>query len=136
MTDWERIKVTGGLATAALVALWLSLPATVLALLGLMSADILLGALLAARGGRLAAAIAGAGLDRKAATLLLVAAVALMQRPFGDQVPAAAVVAGWYCWQEFTSLARNATALGVPLPEWLRAALAKPPGGGGQPEAR
>jgi toxin secretion/phage lysis holin len=122
--ELDRLKPWAGLAAGAVAALWAGLPATAVALLGLMGLDLATGIVAGWATGTLASAIGYRGLAKKLATLLAILAVGLMQRAFGDAIPAAEAVAGFYCAIEALSIVENLARAGVPIPGPLRAALA------------
>jgi toxin secretion/phage lysis holin len=122
--DLDRLKPWLGAAVAAAAALWASLPATVIALLGLMALDVATGLVAGWAAGALDSAVGWRGLARKLATVLAILAVGIMQRAFGDAIPAAEAVAGFYCAIEALSIVENLARAGVPVPAPLRAALA------------
>jgi toxin secretion/phage lysis holin len=122
--DPHHAKLAVAAAVATLVALWASLPLTVSCLLALMAVDLATGVVAGWMGQALSSDIGRKGLGKKVLILLGIAAVATLQMPFGDSVPAAAAVAGFYCSTEAISIAENLGRAGVPIPAPLRAALA------------
>lgn len=116
------------LVFAALAAFWLSLPAVFAILVVVSLADIVSGVLAAAISGRLSSDASLKGMAKKAMIFLLVGvSVALESYPGVPALglPLGQLVAGFFVAHEALSLLENAAEIGVPIPPFLRSALAK-----------
>lgn len=117
-------------AGALIAALWGGLPILVQVLVGLMVLDILSGLLAAYVARQWSSKTSFRGMAKKAIVLALVGAAAWLEPAVG--VPLASAVAGFYVVHELLSILENATMAGLPVPDVLRDALARIPGGKGQ----
>lgn len=123
----NTIKV--GLQTlgALLAAWWGGLPLLVQVLIGVMLLDILSGVLAAYITNTLDSRVSFRGMAKKALALVLVGVAAWIEPAVG--IPLASAVAGFYTVHELLSILENATIAGLPVPDVLRDALARVPGG-------
>lgn len=119
------IKVLG-VVFAAASAYFVGLPTIYQALIVLISADMISGALRAYEQKVISAQVARDGVLRKVGELLLVAVAAYLQNiiPAASSVPLPQAVAAFYVYTEAVSLIENLAALGVPIPQFLKDALA------------
>jgi len=121
----ERISLALGVAVAFMFGQWGNLPVTVQILLVVMIMDVASGFILSIQNKKLSSAVAWKGVSKKAMALVVVALVhylgAMTQIPFhvGE------LVAGFYIYTESISVIENATAAGLPIPQFLRDALAQ-----------
>ncbi|GIV73542.1 MAG: hypothetical protein KatS3mg049_2098 [Caldilinea sp.] len=76
---------------------------------------------------RLSSQVSFRGMAKKALVLLLVGAAAALTPVVG--APLADAVAGFYVVHEIVSIIENAAVAGLPVPQVLRDALARVPGG-------
>lgn len=117
--DITRAKTAISLLGATSAAIWGSMDMAVKVLVVLMVFDLLSG-LVAAVGSPsrqgLDSTIGYLGWRRKANTILVVMAVAVLQTLALQDVPAISVVAGGFAGVEFFSIIENAAACGVRLP--------------------
>ena len=123
----DKIKYTLQGVGAFAAALWAGLPIMVQVLIGMMLLDITTGLLAAYVGNALDSRVSFRGTAKKVIVLLLVAAAAWLEPAIG--VPLASAVAGFYVVHELMSILENAALAGLPVPDELRAALARVPGG-------
>lgn len=95
-------------------------------LLVMIGVDIASGAMRAYRDGTLTSKIAFDGVMRKTGEILLVGACAYLQSltPAIASVPLPEAVAMFYIYNESLSVLENLAAIGVPIPEFLKRALA------------
>ncbi len=117
----HHIKHVAGAALGAASALWLSLGVSVQILILLIVLDLATGMAAAWAGKRLDSDTGWRGVSRKALTLGVVAAAAVVD-PVID-LPLAEFVAGFYAAVEALSIIENAAVAGVPVPAFLRDAL-------------
>ena len=118
---------------AFLAALWGGLPMLVQVLIGVMVLDILSGILAAYIAQKWSSRVTFRGMAKKAVVLVLVGAAAWLEPAIG--VPLASAVAGFYVVHELMSILENAAIAGLPVPDVLRDALARVPGGEKHPDA-
>lgn len=123
----EAIRVTLQTAGGLAAALWGGLPMLVQVLIGVMVLDILSGMLAAFITQQLSSRVTFRGMAKKAFVLVLVGAAAWVEPAAG--VPLASAVAGFYVVYELMSILENAAVAGLPVPDALRSALARVPGG-------
>lgn len=123
----NTIKYTLQVIGALLAAWWGGLPLLVKVLIGVMILDILSGILAAYIMSSLDSRVSFRGMAKKALALVLVGAAAWIEPAVG--VPLASAVAGFYVVHELMSILENAAAAGLPVPDVLRDALARVPGG-------
>lgn len=116
-----HLKTGLGVAMGAIAALWLSLGLSVQILVLLIALDLVTGMFVAWAGKRLDSATGWRGVSKKALTLGVVAAAAVVD-PVID-LPLAEFVAGFYAAIEALSVLENAAVAGVPVPAFLRDAL-------------
>lgn len=116
-----HLKTGLGVAMGAIAALWLSLGVSVQILVLLIALDLVTGMFAAWAGKRLDSATGWRGVSKKALTLGVVAAAAVVD-PVID-LPLAEFVAGFYAAVEALSIIENAAVAGVPVPSVLRDAL-------------
>ncbi|MCW5939898.1 MAG: phage holin family protein [Fimbriimonadaceae bacterium] len=93
------------------------------ALLVLMACDVLMGLLIAFGRKEVSSSVSRVGMARKAAVLLVVAVAYLVETYV--QTPVGLATAAFFALTEALSVVENAARLGVPIPGFLRAALAK-----------
>lgn len=124
----DRIDIwLKGAATVAAGA-WGGLIAMVQLLLILMVLDIFSGMLAAAQKGELSSQCSFRGMTKKAMILLVVASAGAIECYVPESIgaiPLQASVAGFYSAGEVLSILENAVAAGLPVPQFLREALAK-----------
>ena len=116
------------LIIAALAALWLSLPTIFTILIVVSLADIVSGVLAAAISGRLSSDASLKGMAKKTMVFLLVGVSVALENYHGVSslgAPLSQLVAGFFVAHEALSLLENAAEIGVPIPPFLRSALAK-----------
>lgn len=123
------LKLGVGSVGGALLGLWQGLPLMVAALLILMVLDIISGMLAALVTRDLRSRTAREGVVRKALTLIVVAAAAVVERYLDVPVPVVGTVtggvAGMFCVAELLSITENAARAGVWIPAPLQDALAQ-----------
>lgn len=123
--SWQKIVAYVGYGVGALVAFWATVPDAVHYLVFAMGLDIVTGFLCAVSKQTISSKAAWNGVSKKVATLILIALVYyggnLMAIGFAPQLVAA--VTGFYIYTELISVVENASLLGVPIPDFLRAAL-------------
>lgn len=123
------LKLGAGSVSGALLGLWQGLPVMVAALLILMALDVISGMLAAFVARQLGSRTAREGIVRKAMTLIVVAAAAVVERYLDVPVPVVGTVtggvAGMFCVAELVSIVENAGRAGVWIPGPLRDALAQ-----------
>jgi len=129
---WENLRLIGGLTGAFITGLWVSAGTAVQMLIVLMALDMATGMIVAAMGGKLASDVAWRGVCRKVLTLGILGTVAALATIGGtwpapyhtvfDFAPQA--VAGFYCAVEALSIIENAVEGGIPVPTFLKKALA------------
>lgn len=124
------LKVIG----AALAGVWGGLHPLLQALVLLMIIDSVSGFTAAYSTRTLDSSVSFRGMAKKALTLCLVAAAAIMERMAPVGVPLGAITAGFYCAHELLSITENAVRAGLPIPEpitqaisRIKAAAEKPP---------
>jgi toxin secretion/phage lysis holin len=107
-------------------AVWLLFPAALRVLLLLMLLDIVTGMIVAASKKALAVHVAWAGVGRKVVTLIVISLVFAVSKMLDPTVggPLTVAVIGYYCYVEAVSIITNAAILGIPIPDWLKNALA------------
>lgn len=134
----QWLGVVAALATAA----WVKLDAVYQALLVFVVLDVISGAIRAFTQGQLSSNIAYTGILKKGGELILIGMAYFVQRLVPDglgNIPLPQALAGFYCYVEAVSILENASAAGVPIPQFLKDALAalspdktsgNPPGNG------
>lgn len=120
----ERIRIPAGITIAAVAAFWGSLGMLTQILLYLMALDLATGLIAAWSQKSVNSTVGWNGLAKKALTLGIVAAAAIVEPALGGLAVAQAV-SGFYCATETLSVVENAAAIGVPIPSFLRDALVK-----------
>lgn len=105
---------------------WGITPLPVQVLLGLMLLDIAAGLLAAGMMGQINASKSYHGMAKKAMILILVHMGHWLEPITG--VPIRDVIAGFFIVQEAISITENAAAIGLPIPDIIKEALAKVPG--------
>lgn len=124
MTDWtDALKYALATVAGVAIGLWAGLPPTVQLLLVLMLADIATGFAAGYITRSLSSDISLRGIVKKGVMLIVVGVAAAVEANVG--VPLGASVAGFLAMSEGLSLVENVTRCGVPVPQALRAALAK-----------
>lgn len=115
-----------GVAGATMIAMWLQMPVVYQALLIFIVLDILAGVIRAGVEHKLSSDAAFIGMLKKGGELILVGMSFYVQKlvPGLDNIPLPGALAGFYCYVETVSILENAAALGVPIPQFLRDALA------------
>ena len=130
---WQQSPVgpveLGGAAIGVVVGVWVGLDVFLRALLVLMLADVMTGLIAAALDGTVSSDASRKGLGRKAATLIVVLAVAWLSANLGEQLgsafPGGQAVAASCCLTEMISMIENAQKAGMnigPLDRVLAAA--------------
>jgi toxin secretion/phage lysis holin len=116
------LAYAAGLASAA----WLAFPSAFRVLLVVMLLDIVAGFVRAIVQKTVAVQVAWSGVGRKAVTLAVIGLVYAVSGMLDTSVggPLVLAVIGYYCYVEVLSVVANAAACGVPIPDWLRSALA------------
>lgn len=119
--NWSRVLLAGA-------ALWLGdLPTAVKILLALMAIDIFAGVIAAGKAGKVSSSVAWSGMTKKIVTMGVIALAYLigtylngptLGAPFGE------LAVGFYIAVESISILENARAVGIPIPDFLRDALA------------
>jgi toxin secretion/phage lysis holin len=111
-----------GIASGA----WLGFPVALRVLLIVMLLDIVTGVVRAFLMKDLSVAVAFSGVGRKVITLIVIALVygvaGMLDPSVGE--PLLVAVIGYYCYVEVLSVITNAAAAGVPIPDFLKNALA------------
>lgn len=127
-----------GIAVAFVGAVFVNLPEIYQVLLVFMAVDMVSGIIRAAQQKELTSAIAWNGVMKKTGEGLLVATAAYLQQvvaPIGA-VPLPEALSLFYIYTEGLSILENFAAVGVPIPDFLKSALAElapnklPPSGG------
>jgi toxin secretion/phage lysis holin len=121
---WTWLKRGGALVVAFIAARWGGLPFVLQLLIILMALDILSGLIAGFVTKKLSSDVSFRGLAKKAMILVLVGLAQLL----GGAVSIGGLgsaVAGFYCVHEGLSILENAVRAGVPVPDFLREALAK-----------
>lgn len=125
--NWQRIVAYVGYVAGLAVAFWASVPEAVHYLVFAMGLDIVTGFMCAVSNKTLSSKAAWNGVSKKVATLILISLVyyggQVMAIGFAPQLVAA--VTGFYIYTEVISVVENANVLGVPIPDFLRNALAE-----------
>jgi toxin secretion/phage lysis holin len=124
MNAWQWVKSVFAVVVAAVGALWGGLPLMVHLLIWLMVGDIVTGLIAGFVAKKLSSDVSWRGMSKKAIVLILVAG-AEYAGPFVSIPQLGAGVAGFYCLHEALSVLENAVNAGVPIPDFLRDALAK-----------
>lgn len=112
---------------AAIGAVFASVPDAVKWLVLIMALDVATGVAIAARDGKLSSTEAWKGGMKKAATLVVIGLVMVLDKGLKliPGVDIASAVTVYYIWTEALSVITNAAALGVPIPDILLNMLAK-----------
>ena len=120
---------------AAISALWIHFPPMLWTLISLITLDYLTGLAAAGAKGAIESSIARRGLWRKLALLTMAIAAFVVSKSFSLQeaglpwIPAnievGSAVCAWLCLTEFVSILENAGGMGIPMPPFVRQALAK-----------
>lgn len=112
---------------AAIGALLASVPDAVKWLVLIMALDVMTGVAIAARDGKLSSTEAWKGGMKKAATLIVIGLVMVLDKGLNllPGVNLGSAVTVYYIWTEALSVVTNAAALGVPIPDILLNALQK-----------
>jgi len=114
------------LVAAFVSGYWNHLDAVYQVLLVVIVFDMITGGLRAFTQKKLTSDIAYIGALKKGGELVLVGLAFYVQRLIpGVDAPLAPALAGFYVYVEVLSILENAAALGVPIPQFLRDALAK-----------
>lgn len=134
----ERIDLLVKSVAVAAAGFWGGLIPMVQLLLLIMALDVLSGVMVAGAQGQLSSKVSFVGISRKVLALLLVALAAAIAaqvpevlRPeltlggLNVVVSLDAAVAGFYCYHEGLSVLENATEAKLPVPGFLKEALAK-----------
>lgn len=114
-----------GAAVGAGASLWLGTPLVVRALLAVSALDVAAGTAGAWASGEWDSAVARKGLVRKLLMWLIVAAVAVVSPAIPGELPLVPAIAGFYCCVELGSVVEGAAKAGVPVPRFLKDAMAK-----------
>ena len=120
---WQlAVACLGTLATY----LWGGWDTVITALLVLTCIDYATGVVAAAIRGELDSGIGAQGIARKIGMFVVVAAANVLDNTGGIGEPIMRTIAcWWYCANEGLSILENAGEIGVPIPERLRAAIAR-----------
>jgi toxin secretion/phage lysis holin len=129
----ERFWFWVQFALVTLVAWWAGLHSAFRVLLVMQTLDVLTGLLAAAMNEGWRSRIGAAGIKRKAATWILLGALAYLQTeatalfefPETNGYGVAQLSAGALAFMEFVSITENVARMGVPLPPFLRKLLAE-----------
>lgn len=116
-----------GIAVMFVGAAFVQLPHIYQVLLVFMAADMITGIFRASQQGTLTSSVAWNGTMKKAGELLIVGVGAYLQQivsPLGD-VPLPEALSLFYIYNEGLSVIENLAAIGVPIPDFLRQALAE-----------
>lgn len=106
-------------------ALWATVPGTLQVLLVCMVADFATGLLAGYVLRELESHISYRGIAKKASILIMIGAVKFATAPLGLDADLSKLVAGFYIASELISILENCGRAGVPVPAFLRNALAK-----------
>jgi toxin secretion/phage lysis holin len=128
--NWETI-VKVGAATAT--GLWCGLEPMIQLLVALMALDIITGIIAAFNCKELDSGIASKGMVKKALVLCLVGVGLLLETYSataipgftGPNIPISEAIAGFFAASEGLSIIENSAKAGVPIPSFLRDALAR-----------
>lgn len=123
----ENILQWLGAVAALCAAVWLRLDTVYQALLVFVVLDVASGSIRAAVRGQLSSNTAYIGILKKGGELILIGMAYFVQRMVPDglgSVPLPQALAGFYCYVEAVSILENASAVGVPIPQFLKDALA------------
>jgi toxin secretion/phage lysis holin len=112
-------------AVAAAIAVWVSIPAAVQALLILMALDYATGLLRAAIAREVSAEVGWRGLQRKTMTTLLVVSAHYLGRTLHLGYDVGTLVASAFGVNEVISITENAATAGLPVPPVLLDVLSK-----------
>jgi toxin secretion/phage lysis holin len=124
MNVWTWVKGTVAIVVALVAGFWSGLPFVAQLLVYLMALDLLSGLMAGLVTKQLSSDVSFRGLGKKAIILLLLGLAQLIGSTV--QIPQlGAAVAGFYCVHEGLSIVENAVRAGVPVPQFLRDALAK-----------
>lgn len=135
----SRLMVFLAVAWASLVAAFMGLPEVVRALLILMGVDVILGAANAWTTGTLTSGRAWSGITKKVAILGIIVLAKVVEPLIAPELslPLAQAVGAYYVFVESISILENAGEVGIPIPDFLRSALAvfsKPDSSGASPQ--
>jgi len=108
----------------AVAALWVAMNPIVQALMVLMVIDIITGMLSGYVAKQLSSDVSFRGIAKKVLILAVVWAAAVVAPHVGD-LPLAEAVAGFYLMHEGLSILENLGEAGLPIPKFLRDALAR-----------
>lgn len=125
MFDLNRVQIGLGSIGAGIAIMFGNLPAVVWLLLGAQLIDFVSGVLVAGREQQIDSHTGWLGLRKKAMTWCLVAVGALGEVALNRPAPIVEFVCGFYLAVECLSVIENAGALGVPVPDILKQAIAK-----------
>ena len=124
-----QIKTLLAVIGAIVAAVLAPVGSALTVLLALMAMDLISGIIANGKRRKLDPAVGWGGWKRKAQTIILVLAVAVLQQIVGGEtavtLPAAQAVAGGFAVVELLSIVRNALLSGVAFPVFLREAFAK-----------
>lgn len=125
MDTYNKMIAFGSIAVSYLLAQFTGLPVTLQILLSLMALDIIGGCAIALRDKTLSYKIAFSGVTRKGAALALILMAQLIEPMIALHVPLSSILAGYYIYVEALSILEHAADTGLPIPPYLRDALAK-----------
>lgn len=133
----KLVKAAIAAGVAALTALWGWFGWLVVGWILCMALDVFTGMAVGAKAGKWSSAVAREGLWHKAGCVAAVAAAGILDLvagqltavagqalPFTYTVFLCPLVVGWYLLTEVGSIIENAGAMGAPLPQWLKKAVA------------
>ncbi len=122
---WTKILQWLSLAAAAIGLFFTNMPAIYQVLLVFVILDVITGALRAYSQKGLSVEAASSGILKKGVELILVAMAWYLQKlGVVGGIPLPEALAGFYVYVEGLSILTNAAALGVPIPQFLKDALA------------
>ena len=119
----DNLVTLGKALIASVAAFWMSMHPLVQLLLLAMVLDVITGVLSAYVSATISSQASFRGITRKTLILLLVWGAWAVGNHLGQ--PVGEAVAGFYVLNEFLSVIENADRAGLPVPQFLRDALAK-----------
>lgn len=127
MDTLVRFLRVGGVFAAFVGAWYVHLPVIFQVLFVFMAVDMVSGIFRAAQMGTLTSSVAYSGVMKKTGELLLVGLAVYMQQVLApvEAVPLPEALALFYIYTEGLSVLENFAAIGVPIPDFLRNALAE-----------
>lgn len=122
-----RLLAFLSVAWATTAAAFMNLPDILQALMILMGLDIALGAICAFAMGKLSSDVAWRGITKKVAILAIVLMTRALEPMLAPMVnlPLSQMVGAYYVFVEALSIVENAAVAGIPIPSFLKDALAQ-----------